>query len=226
MKLSLSIIVGLLVVIAFLFWRLSSVSADRDSTAAVLQEKEAEITYFKAHSGKIVGVKPAAEISTQDFQKQYSGLAAELRDIKVKVSSLKAVLKASMEATGSGQVRIVRDTVRIFGGAVMVSDSLFVNDGYLDFRAALAFDEDAGYRYTYSDSILFAISTERKWFLGKEKLYGKVRMSNPNSRATGQTSILISEKKKRFNISAGVSYLPFENRVAPTVTAGYTLIRF
>lgn len=226
MKLSLSIIVGLLAVIVFLMISHSKLQVRFRGANSVLSEKTDSIRYWKSRSGKTVAEKPAAEISAQDFQNHYSGLAAELRDIKVKVSSLKALLKASIEATGSGQVRIVRDTVRLPGGAVIASEELFVEDGYLDLKATINPGIGYTYSYTYSDSILFTLSTERKWFLGKKKLIGQVRMSNPNSRSTGQTSILIRERQKRFSISAGVSYLPFENRFAPTVTAGYTLMRF
>lgn len=223
MKLSLSIIVGLLAVIAFLIWLLNRSNDKLARTDSVLSEKSDSIRYWKSRSGKTVATKQAAEITPRDLKEHYKEIAADLRDMKVKLNSVRAVLKAVVESNGQGVPIIIRDTVRI--GAES-RDSLFVNDGYLDFRSSISFTEDAGYKYTYQDSILFALVRKRKGWFGKESLYGEVRMSNPNSRSTGQTSILIRERQKRFVISAGVSYDPFGNQLVPAVHAGYALFKF
>jgi hypothetical protein len=213
------------VVIAFLIWRLAAVNRKLESSAAVLQEKEAQITYFKAQSGKIVAQKPAAEISKADLQDHYRDVAADLKDMRIKLSQVRAVLKASIEATGSGQVRIVRDTVRVPGRAVMQRDSLFFEDGYLDLLALINPGIGGNYRYTYSDTILWAAYDKKKWIFGNERLYADFRLSNPNARAVNMTSVLIRQRDKRFNVSIGVGYDPFTNQVRPGIYVGYSLIR-
>lgn len=198
-----------------------------DSAQSLIREKDAKIEYWKTESGKTVSSKPAAEITKADLEQHYADLAETLkRDMEIKLNRLTAVLNARIEAVGHGVPVIVRDTIRLPGGAVMSSDSLFVRDGFLDFRSSISFTEDAGYKYTYSDSILFALVRKRKGLFGKSTLYGQVRMSNPNSRAVGQTSILISERPKRFYIGAGVNYDPFQNRITPGIQAGWRLIAF
>lgn len=212
-------------VIAFLLWRDSRKTAERDSLRSALREKEDTIRYFKTESGKTAATKITAEVSKDDLQDHYPEIVAELKDLKIQVKNVRAVLKATIEAKGEGIPIIIRDTVRV-ATELKSRDSLFVNDGYLNFRSSISFTEDAGYKYTYQDSILFALVRKRKGLFGKKELFGQVRMSNHNSRSVGQTSILISERPKRFYVGAGVSYNPFTNSFAPSVHAGYSLIRF
>jgi hypothetical protein len=212
-------------VIAFLIWRLNRVSGKLERTDSVLGEKSDSIRYWKSRSGKTVASKTAAEISAKDLEKHYSSLAADLRDLKVKVSSLKAVLKASIEATGAGQVRIVRDTIRLTGGAVMQRDSLFFEDGYLNLLALVNPGIGGTCRYTYSDTVLWAAYDKKKWIFGNERLYADFRLSNPNARAVNMTSVLIRQRDKRFNVSIGAGYDPFTNQVRPGIYVGYSLIR-
>lgn len=212
-------------IIGFLLWRDSRRSVKMDSMESVLQEKNAEITAFKTQSGRIVTEKPAATITKDDLQEHYPDIVAELKDLKAQVKNVRAVLKATIETKGEGIPIIIRDTVRLPTG-LESRDSLFVNDGYLDFRSSISFTENAGYKYTYSDSILFALVRKKKSWLGKKELFGQVRMSNPNSRSLGQTSIMISERPKRFYIGAGVSYNPFTNTFEPSIQAGYKLLSF
>jgi len=213
-------------VIAFLIWRLSVVNRKLDSSAAVLQEKEAELTHFKAQSGKIVTEKPAAEITKADLKEHYADLAADLQDMKIKLSQVKAVLKAVVEAKGEGVVSIVHDTIRVPGSVPMFLDSVFIDDHYLALRGGIH-QGNFGYHYTYQDSIVMAISRKRKGWFGKETLIGSARLSNPNARAVSSTSILIKgARDKRFVISVGASYNPFTNTFSPAIQAGYALIKF
>lgn len=196
-----------------------------DSAESVIREKDAKIDYWRTEAGKTVSSKPAAEITKADLQEHYHDVAADLKDMQIKLNQVKAVLRAVVEAKGEGIVRIIRDTVRVATG-LESRDSLFVDDGFLDFRSSISFTEDAGYKYTYQDSILFALVRKKKGLFGKKELYGQVRMSNPSSRAIGQTSILISERQKRFYVGVGASYNPFTNQLEPGVQAGYKLISF
>jgi hypothetical protein len=210
-------------VIAFLLWRLAAVNRKLESSAAVLQEKDAQITYFKAQSGKTVGVKPAAEISKSDLQKHYSDLSADLKDMKIKLNSVRAVLKAVVQSQGQGMVTIVHDTVRLPGLVPIVLDSVFIDDHYLSLRGGIK-GQQFGYKYTYQDSIVFAISSRKKLF-GKETLIGSAKLSNPNAKSISQTAILIERRNRRFVISGGLNYDPFSNRFSAGLHAGYALIK-
>lgn len=225
MRISLSIIVGLLAVIAFLFWRISVVNRKLDSSAGVLQEKEAQITYFKAQSGKTVGAKPAAEVSKADLQKHYATLTADLRDMKVELSRLRTVVRVQFQAIGKGEAIIVRDTIQLPGLQDQATDSVFVNDGYLSLKARIG--DKFQYQYGYQDSVIVAVSGHKKWIFGNEVLQGTVKFGNPNARAISQTAVVLQgARDKRFVVSAGLIYNPFTNTLAPGVHLGYAIFKF
>lgn len=219
------LIAALAMVIAFLFWRLSVVNRKLESSAGVLQEREAQITHFKAQSGKTVGEKPAAEISKADLQKHYADITAELQDMKVEVSRLRTAVRVQFQAIGKGEAIIVRDTIRLPGLQDQATDSVFVNDGYLSLKARIG--PAFRYQYAYQDSVIVAVSGKKKWLFGNEVLQGSVKFGNPNARAISQTAVVLQgARDKRFVISAGVSYDPFGNRFVPAVHAGYALFKF
>lgn len=219
------LLASMALVIAFLIWRLSVVNRKLDSSAGVLQEKEAQITYFKAQSGKTVGVKPAAEVSKADLKEHYATLTADLRDMKVELSRLRTAVRVQFQAIGRGEAIIVRDTIRLPGLQDQATDSVFVNDGYLSLKARIG--PTFRYQYTYQDSVIVAVSGKKKWLFGKEVLQGTVKFGNPNARAINQTAVVLQgARDKRFYIGVGASYDLLTNTVAPGIHAGYSLIRF
>lgn len=225
MKVTPYLLASMALVIAFLIWRLSVVNRKLDSSAGVLQEKEAQITYFKAQSGKIVGVKPAAEVSKADLQKHYASLSAELQDMKVELSRLRTAVRVQFQAIGKGEAIIVRDTIRLPGLQDQATDSVFVNDGYLSLKARIG--DKFRYKYGYQDSVIVAVSGNKKWIFGNEVLQGTVKFGNPNARAINQTAVALQgARDKRFVISAGLNYNPFTNTVAPGIHCGWALIKF
>ena len=208
------------VVIGLILWLQHRHNETVNSLESVIREKEGKITYWKTEAGKTVSSKPAAEVLPSDVAKAYPELVEELKkELRIEVKQLRAVLSAAIEARGEGVVRIMHDTVRVTTGTGS-SDSLFVNDGYLSLRAAIP----GRYRYTYKDSLLWAVYDKKKWLLGNSRLYGDFRLSNPNAKALNQTSILIKKRDKRFVISAGVSY-SIDGRLLPGVHCGFALIR-
>lgn len=215
----LAAVITLVLIGALLLWQQDRTK--RFSAESALTEQQAKTIYWQTEAGKTVSSKPAAEITKADLQEHYQDIAAELKDMKIKLNQVKAVLKATIEASGEGVGLIVHDTVLLATGPES-RDSLVTNDGYLNHRIAA---NNAGYKYTYRDSILFALVRKRKGWFGKESLYGEVKMSNPASRSIGQTSILIRERQKRFNVSVGAGYDPFSNSVRPGVFIGYSLIK-
>lgn len=225
MKATPYLLASMALVIAFLIWRLSVVNRKLDSSAGVLQEKEAQITYFKAQSGKIVAEKPAAEVSKADLQKHHASLSAELQDMKVELSRLRTAVKVQFQAIGKGEAIIVRDTIRLPGLQAQATDSVFVNDGYLSLKARIG--DKFRYQYGYQDSVIVAVSGKKKWIFGNEALQGKVKFGNPNARAISQTAVVLQgARDKRFVLSVGLNYDPFTNTFAPGVHCGWALIKF
>lgn len=217
-------------VIAFLIWRLSVVNRKLDSSNSALTEKSDSIRYFRSAIGKQVAVKSAAEVTKEDLKEHYQDLAAKLKDMEVKISSIRAVSESSIEATGEGTVIIIRDTIRLPGHIPFIQDSVFIDDSYLKLRAQIipgTRDSYLAYRYTYQDTIVMSISGKKKWLLGKETLIGSARLSNPSANVTNMTSILVKQPRdKRFVLSVGVIYDPFSNRFAPGLSCGYALLKF
>lgn len=217
-------------VIAFLIWRLSVVNRKLERSESVLIEKTDTIRYFKAKSGKIVAEKAGAEITKEDLKDHYQDLAADLQDMKVKLNSVRAVLKAVVQSQGQGKALIVRDTIQLPGYIPFIQDSVFIDDSYLKLRAQIipgTRDSYLAYRYTYQDTIVMSISGKKKWLFGKETLIGSARLSNPSAKVTNMTSVLIKQPRdKRFVISAGLIYDPFSSRFAPGLSCGYALLKF
>lgn len=225
MKLSISIIVGLLAVIAFLAVWVAAISNKLSRTNSVLSEKTDSIRYWRSKSGRTVSEKPAAEISKSDLQKHYSDLSADLKDMKVELSRLRTAVKVQFQAIGKGEAIIVRDTIRLLGLQDQATDSVFVNDGYLSLKARIG--DKFRYQYAYQDSVIVAVSGKKKWLLGNEILQGKVKFGNPNARAISQTAVVLQgARDKRLNVSIGAGYDPFTNQVRPGIYVGYSVFKF
>lgn len=222
---TLLIVAALVMVIVYLMFRLQGKSNQLDSANSALTEKEATIREFRTVQGKTATEKVTAEVSKSDLKEHYPELTKELADLKIQVRQLRGILTTTIEAKGKGEVIIVRDTIRVAGAVPVVLDSVKINDGYLRFKGQ-AKNGMFGYAYTYADSITFAVHTKKRWFLGSEKLYGTGKLQNPNAKITNQTSLVIKNRDKRWNVSAGVGYDFYGKRVVPTVYAGYSLIKF
>jgi hypothetical protein len=197
------------------------------SAESVLTEKEATIKYLKSESGRTISQKPVPEISKADFEKHYADLARELKeDFNLKLRNVRTALQAEIQAQGKGVVTVVRDTIYQPNGSSIEIDSIFVRDGYLSLTGGMA-DRTFGYKYTYQDTAIFAISTTKKWLFGKESLTGSVRLSNRNARVISQTAVSIKDyRDKRFVVSVGAGYDPFGNRFVPSIHFGWALLKF
>jgi type II secretory pathway pseudopilin PulG len=222
---TLLIVAALVMVIVYLVFRLETKNRQLESKTSALEETQAVIREFRTAQGKTATEKVTAEVSKGDLKDHYPEVAKELADLKIKINQLKGVLSAVVEAKGKGEVIIVRDTIRVPGAVPVILDSVKINDGYLRFKGQ-GKNGLFGYGYSYTDSITFAVATKKKWFLGSEKLYGTGKLQNPNAKITNQTSLVIKNRDKRWNVSAGVGYDFYGKRIVPTVYAGYSLIRF
>jgi hypothetical protein len=211
-----------LIVVALAFWIIHQ-GVKLDSLESLAREKDAKITYWQTEAGKIVSSKPAAEIYPKNLENSYPELKKSMQDMKIQIRDLRAVLSAQVEAKGQGIATVVNDTIYFPGGRIEARDSLSAKDRYLDLRIAVP---GGGFRYSYRDSLTFALHSKRKWFLGNKQLYGDISFANPHMKAVNQTSILIKERDRRFVLSAGVNYSPFDGRVLPGVHCGYALFKF
>jgi hypothetical protein len=216
-----AILFGLVV---YLLIRLETLSGQLESKTSALEEKEAVLKVWETKSGKTATEKVTAEVSKSDLKEHYPELTKELADLKIQIRQLRGILTTTIEAKGKGEVIIVRDTIRVAGAVPVVLDSIKINDGYLRFKGQSKAGM-FGYAYTYADSITFAIHSKKRWFLGSEKLYGTGKLQNPNAKITNQTSLVIKNRDKRWNVSAGVGYDFYGKRIVPTVYAGYSLIK-
>ena len=222
---TLLIVAALVMVIVYLMFRLQGKSNQLDSANSALTEKEATIREFRTAQGKTATEKVTAEVSKSDLKDHYPEVAKQLKDLEIRVSQLKGVLTATIEAKGKGEVIIVRDTIRVTGAVPVILDSVKINDGYLRFKGQ-AKDRMFGYSYTYQDSITFVFSEKKIWLFGRRLTYGTGILQIANARITNLSSILIKQPSKRWNISAGIGYDFFERKAVPTVYCGYSIIKF
>lgn len=217
----------LFVLLFILIQQKGNKTVELERANSIIKEQNAEITYRKDSEGRAIADKIAAQATAKQLQEAYPELAKTLTEqMDIKLKNLKALISAQIAANGKGTGIIVRDTIYRDSGISNVVDSIYANDSYLNFRGQVngaKFD----YSYTYSDSLTFAISTRKKWFLGKEQLYVSGRLSNPGAKVTGQTAILMDKyRDKRFSVNVGVLYDPFGNRFVPGVGIGFALFKF
>lgn len=228
--------IGLIVaiaVIAFLFYdRWRNAEDTSNKYAQVITEQQAEIEYRKTQNGRLLASKTAAELTTQQLVKAYPDIVKQITDeFDVKLNNVKAFMKNEFEAHGSGNSTIVHNHYDSAGA--QVSTKVMVDDGYLSFRATIYDSLNAPYEYVYRDTVSTVISTKRKWIFGKETLTASTQFSNPSSKSVSMTNLIMNNyRDKRWNISAGISWLPISKvdkpieRFQPTISIGRTLFKF
>lgn len=221
------VIVALALLSGWLFTELRKSQAENNRKDTIISEKQDSLRYERTVSGRLRIEKAAAVTSAKEFHDAYPKLAAELkREFDVKVRDLKAYVKAEFEARGEGTGSI-SNTYYVDSTGHRYKE-FTMDDGYLRFRTTL-FDSltKAPYRYTYQDTLTYGFKTEKKWLLGKERLYGFGGLRNPNAKITKATNVLIDDyKDKRWVVVAGAAYNPFAGKIIPMVGVGYALFKF
>lgn len=193
-------------------------------------QHQAEVEYLKNELGKTVSAKQAAEISSKQFIDLYKRESAELRDdLNIKIKNLKSYVRAEFRASGGGPAVIntpVESELEFESeDPVDLTPYLTFKDSYLDFSSTIGKDPLA--KYTYTDTLVYAVATKKKWFLGKETLYGNGMFANPNAKITGSTDVLINNyRDKRWAVTIGPYYDPFRGKAGVSIGLGYTLIKF
>jgi hypothetical protein len=195
---------------------------------SAVAEKNAIITYHKNLEGKLVAQKDAAELQAKDLKKIYPEIYNALRqELNVKTNDLKVYIKSEIKAVGSGEGEITNNYYTTPAGERKEYTTFSMDDGYLQMQADIFDSLTAKYSYSYSDTIQQAISTKKKWFLGKEQLYGSATLSNKNAKVVNSQNILIKDyKDKRFGLGVGVLYDPFTTSFHLGVGIQYNLIKF
>jgi hypothetical protein len=198
---------------------------DRQSHESILSEKNATIEYYRTQTGRLVAEKNAAVLRSRDLEKAYPEIYKALKtDFDIKTKDLKAYIRSEIQATGSGTADIINNDYHY---GVKQGAQLRVNDNYLKLEATVLDSLHASYSYTYSDTIQQAISIRKKWFLGRETLYGSAMLSNPSAKVVGSTNISIDNyRDKRFGLGVGVFYDPFTNSPRVGIGVTYNLIKF
>lgn len=195
---------------------------------SVIDEKNAVIAYSMDREKRIIATKDAAVIAYTEIAKAYPAVMKDLESLNLEVKDLKAYTRSGFQARGSGNSTVVATTTHDSTTGKTVSTwELKASDGYLDFRSTVLDSLNAPYTYTYSDTIVSAFYTKRKWLLGNQKMYAASRLSNPNAKVTNTTNLMVdSFKDKRWTLGPGISYDPISNTFHPTVTLSYAVFRF
>lgn len=229
------IIVILLFLLAFMFQRLNRLSSMVDNRDAIIAEKNDSLSYERNKYGRLVAEKLAVEASYKEIRDAYPRLAAELKnEFDVKIKDLKAYVKNTIEASGSGNAVVHNHyTLPDSTGKRYPYWELKASDGYLDFSADVIDSLHAPYRYTYTDTITTVVSTRKKWLFGKETLHASTSLRNPNAKVSESTNILINKyKDKRWIVYAGVGYGAtftkdqFLSGPTMSVGVGYAFVKF
>lgn len=219
-----TILLFLLGLMYFQYWKKSEESDRKDT---IIQEKESQAKHWETESGRQAMEKQAAIASAKEFQEAYPKAVEELKaEFGVKFRDLKAYVRAEFEVRGQGE-GVINNTYLIDSAGRKYKE-FKMDDGYLRFSTML-FDSitSAPYEYAYSDTLTYGFTMKRKWFLGKETLYGFGGLRNPQAKITSATNVLIKDfRDKRWVISVGVSYNPILNNFSPSVNFGYALIKF
>lgn len=194
---------------------------------SIIKEKDAIITYKTNKEGELIAQKDAAIGSYKQLAEAYPQIAESIqKDFDIKLKNLKAYMQSEFEARGSGNSTVTNNYYIDSAGNKVEYFKLSANDGYLNFNADVYSPTKAPYTYSYKDSIQYAISREKKWLFGNERLLASGKLSNPGAKITNTTSYLIQDyRDKRFYLGAGMSY-GLDGRFVPSIHVGYALIKF
>ncbi len=197
---------------------------------SIIAEKTDSIRYRKSETGREIASKEAAFVSARQLGESYAYHLAEVRkELGIKEKQVKALLKITSTAHGSGTT-IIRDTVFIDSTGTEIPERTFaLSDGYLSMAGRFHDKSDLFYQYSYTDSVSIVTHTKKQGLFGPTKLFVSASFANPNNHITGLTNVLVSEARdKRFGVGPFVGY-GFSNGGAGVqigVSVQYSLIRF
>ena len=223
--------IGLIVVLSLILYvHTKKQNEVIDTFRSIVDTKNAEIEYHLNEKGRIIAEKQAAEMRYRDLQKAYPSIHNSIKkDLDLKIKNLKAYIQSEFQvaSTKTGTVTILHYDSANHSQPDSAYRVLNINDGYLKLTSYIGDGSESNYSYTYTDTIKQAISFKRKWFLGKQQLYGTATMSNPSSTIKSSSSVLIKDfRDKRFGVGVGANYNPFTNKINIGIGVQYNLIKF
>jgi hypothetical protein len=217
-------------------------SVEKDKQLHSLQQANGllqnENTAFRTVNGKLISDNQAAELRVYELKESLPFLANALtKNLDIKMRDLRAGLVAEIQASGKGNAKIIRDTVRING--ITITDSIMNNfepfaltfdDGYLNFKSDVYSEYQAPSEYTYTDTLTFAFHMKREKWFNKKQLFVSGSLSNPTAKVLRSQGVLVNEfKQKRFGIGpyfgAGITS-DLELRYSIGISLHMSLIRF
>lgn len=205
---------------------------DNINYASVIAEQADSIRYHKSITGREIASKLAAQVTVRQLSEVYQYHLADIRkEMEIKDKNIRALIKVTSEARGSGTT-IIRDTVfRDAGGNEITEHSFTLSDGYLSLAGRFRAKSDLFYEYSYKDSLTvvshFKNETGIKGLFKSPKLFVDASFRNPNNKITGLTNIQVSDfKDKRFGVGPYIGWDVINWRVAAGVSIHYSLIRF
>lgn len=223
------IVIACLLGLGFFFYdrwqKLREVNQQKDS---IIAEQNDTIRHRINQFGKVVAEKLAAQATARQLAEAYPQLEKELKDeFDIKIRDLKSYIRNEITARGQGQASVTNNYyIDSLGNKIATRDLRF-NDGYLDFRSTIDSTSLANSVYIYTDTIVTAIHSKKKWFLGSEKLFASSMLKNPNARVSASTNLLVDDyRDKRFVIYVGAGYDPFNNRPVISAGIGYAIFKF
>lgn len=222
------VIVGLTILICILLQHISKITRDNSGLQSVIAEQADSIRYHKSATGREIASKLAAQVTVRQLSEVYQYHLADIRkEMEIKDKNIRALIKVTSEARGSGTT-IVRDTVfRDAGGNEITEHSFTLSDGYLSLAGRFRAKENLFYEYSYRDEAYFVTHTKRHGIFGQKKLFVSASFKNPNNKITGLTNIQVSDfKDKRFGVGPYIGWDVINWRVAAGVSIHYSLIRF
>lgn len=223
------IVIACLLALGFFFYdrwqKLREINTQKDT---IIAEQNDSIRHRTNEYGRVVAEKLAAQATAKQLAEAYPQLEKELKDeFDIKIRDLKSYIRNQITARGQGQASVVNNYYIDSAGNKIATRDLRFADGYLDFRSTIDTTSLANSTYTYTDTIVTAIHSRKKWFLGKESLYASSSLKNPNARVTASTNLLVDDvRDKRFVIYVGAGYDPFAQQATINIGLGYALIKF
>lgn len=233
----------LALLLAFVYMELQESKASDQRKDSVIAEKNDSIRYHKNELGKVVASKTAAVIKDgEDLKTQYPGIYADLQEqfglsAKEIKKDLRAYIHSEFEARGSGTGTVINH-YHNDSSANNILDSAVIKTGddYMSHQVTyIPGVLNPPYSYVYRDTARTVfLSDKRFWqFWKDEHLTARTTFSNPNSKSTKMTNIMVnSVRDKRFSvsISGGWGLVKVGNEVHTGFFVGpsfsYYLIKF
>lgn len=223
-----------LLAVGVIMWLIRTHKDKVDQYESLLQSDKDVISYHLNKAGQAVAEAAQAQMSLTIYKETHpDDLKAILKDFGIKQAQLQSFVKASFEASGTGET-VIR-TIHHYDSTkqdTVTEKSFDITDGFLALHGSgqvelnqpwLKLDWD----YSYQDTIEVAGITKKKWFGGRKSYFVEALLKNKKAKITSLKDLEITDfKDKRFGLGPAVIYDPFSNSFRVGISLQYNLIRF